>query len=351
MSASNWMIYGAYGYTGTLLAEEAVRRGHRPILAGRSATKLKPLAERLGLEWNAVALDNTAALHEAVRGVSAVMHAAGPYSRTCAPMLNACLAGITNYLDVTGEIKVFEHVFEHDQQAWDREIALIPGVGYDVVPSDCLVNYVAGKITDPAHLEIGVYARGGASPGTVKTALDGQLSSGYIRRSGTLQPHPFGKGAKKIDFPIGARMAMPIPWGDLATAYRSTGIPNITTYMAFPPGIIRLSRWTAPVFKLLKAGFIREVAMRLVEASITGPDAAARESGRSYFWAQVSNNEGQSTEAWMSAVEGYTLTARAGIRAVERVLAERPRGAFTPAQAFGADFALEIEGTTRQDSL
>src|SRR5690349_20732590 len=98
------MIYGATGYTGALVAEAAVQRGHKPILAGRDASKLKPLAERLGLEWQAISLDDTAALGKAVAEVDLVMHCAGPFTMTSRPMLRACLAGKAHYLDITGEV-------------------------------------------------------------------------------------------------------------------------------------------------------------------------------------------------------------------------------------------------------
>ena len=48
-STPRWLLYGASGYTGRMIAEEAVRRGHRPVLAGRSAERVRPLAESLGL--------------------------------------------------------------------------------------------------------------------------------------------------------------------------------------------------------------------------------------------------------------------------------------------------------------
>lgn len=346
MPNRNWMIYGANGYTGTLLAEEAVRRGHKPLLAGRSAEKLKPLAERLGLDWLAVSLDDTVALQEAVRGVDAVMHAAGPYIHTAAPMLDACLAGVTNYLDVTGEIAVFEDVFRRDQAAWDRGIALIPGVGFDVVPSDCLVNCVAAQVADPVELTLAVQARSSASRGTIKTALEGQVTGGKIRREGKLRPYPLGRGARSIRFQNGEYRAIPIPWGDLVTAYRSTGIPNITTYMTFPATLIRVMPFVAPLLQVLKIGPVKRLALWWVERNIGGPDLTTRANGRTYMWAEVRSKDGQTAQGWLEGPEGYTLTALAGVLAVERVLADRPKGAFTPVQAFGPEFVLDVPGVT-----
>ena len=69
MSQFNWMLYGAYGYTGKLIAEEAVRRSHKPVLAGRSGDQLAPLAEEMGLRYKVIGLDDSEALIAALRGV------------------------------------------------------------------------------------------------------------------------------------------------------------------------------------------------------------------------------------------------------------------------------------------
>ena len=351
MVDTQWMIYGAYGYTGVLLAEEAIRRGHRPLLAGRSAAKLRPLAERLDLPWRVVSLDDESALTEAVTDVQAVIHAAGPFSQTAAPMVRACLAGITNYLDITGEIAVFDHIFSQDQAAYEREIALIPGVGFDVVPTDCLANYVAAQIPNPQTLDIAFAALNGISPGTGKTSLEGFLGSTQIRRGGVLQTHPLGQDTRRVRFADAERLTVAIPWGDLATAYRSTGIPNITAYMATTPSMVQMMRWIGPIQGLLSRPPLKPLAAWIIERTLHGPDETARREQRSHVWARANNASGQQAEAWLETAEAYQLTAVAGISALERVLNERPRGALTPAQAFGADFVLDIEHTVRYDTL
>ncbi|MCP4359435.1 MAG: NAD(P)H-binding protein, partial [Chloroflexi bacterium] len=168
----NWMIYGAYGYTGTLLAEEAVHRGHRPVLAGRSAKKLIPLAERLKLEYIVLDLEDTDRLFKVVAGFDLIFHAAGPFVHTSLPMVQACLTGRTHYLDITGEVPVFEQNLAFDRQARQQGIAIISGAGFDVVPTNCLATYVAGQIDKPTQLKIAVAALGGISGGTTKTMLE-----------------------------------------------------------------------------------------------------------------------------------------------------------------------------------
>ncbi len=352
MVAPRWLIYGAYGYSGTLVAEEAVRRGHRPLLAGRSATKLAPLAERLGLEYVAFDLDDLNTITRQLAEIDLVFHAAGPFVHTSAPMLKACVLTGTHYLDITGEFTVFENTFTFDEAARKQGIALISGVGFDVVPSDCLALYVAQQIENPNQLEIAIAGLTGISAGTAKSAIDLGSSGGRVRRDGALKPYMIGAGVRTIRFSQGESSVMPIPWGDLVTAYHSTGIPNITTYMALPRTVITLARFTAPISALLLTlAPIRRLARGLLTVLLRGPDEAQRQTGQALLWARATNASGQSAEAWLETPEAYHLTALAGVRCVERVLAEQPTGALTPAQAFGADFILEIPGTRRLDSL
>ncbi|MCP4425286.1 MAG: saccharopine dehydrogenase, partial [Chloroflexi bacterium] len=232
---------------------------------------------------------------------------------------------------------------------------LMSGVGFDVVPTDCLARYVADQLPGAAELELAIFALGSASAGTTNTMLESipELEKGSIvRRNGRYQHIPIGEGQKKVLFSDGrTRSLMPLPWGDLATAYRSTGIPNITTLMTlpFPPSMVRL-------FQLNRAALsikpVRRLAQVIVSRAMSGPDETIRQTKRSYMYARVADEAGKSAEAWLETMEGYRLTAVAGVRIVEKILAGQAlAGTPTPAQAFGADFILEIEGSKRFDSL
>ncbi len=346
-----WMLYGAYGYTGRLLAEEAVRRGHRPLLAGRSEDKLAPLAERHGLDWVAVKLDDDRPLREALGRVALVLHAAGPFVHTSPPMVRACLETGTHYLDITGEIPVFQHTFARDQLALTRGIALISGVGFDVVPTDCLADHLAQRVPNAIELELAVAALGQASPGTAKTMLELFPKGVWVRRDGRLVRRRWGRGVRRVRFSDRERTVVPIPWGDLETAFQTTGIPNITTYMALPRATARLLSWLSiPGRWALAFKPLRRLVQGWAAKSMRGPDAETRRTARSYVWARVADAGGREAQAWLEAVEAYRFTALAGVRCVEKVLEMRPKGALTPALAFGADLVLEIEGTRRYDA-
>ncbi len=352
------MIYGAYGFTGRLLVAEAVRRGHRPVLAGRDAGKLAILATRYDLDWLALDLDYAERLNKTIERFTLVFHAAGPFVHTSEPMIQACLHGRAHYLDITGEIPVFENTFAHDAAAQERGIVLMSGAGYDIVPSDCLARSVADRVPGATHLETALVALADLTSGTVKSALvnaNRYPGGSLTRRDGQLVALPLGKGKRKVRFSDGReRTVSPFPWGDLVTAYHTTGIPNVTSYLALPPlpGMGLLSR---PALKLLGREPIQRLTDRAATLLFEGPSEEAQRTGRTYLWARATGPDG-AAEGWLETGEVYRFTALAGIQLVERVLAATKgrdplAGALTPAGAFGADFVLGIEGVRRFDAL
>lgn len=350
----SWMLYGAYGFTGRLLIAEAVRRGHRPVLAGRNAAFLAELGTKYDLDWLALDLDYAPRLHKTVDRFDLVFHAAGPFVATSEPMIRACLAGRAHYIDITGEIQVFENTFRHDTEARERGIVLMSGGGFDIVPSDCLARHVADQVPDATHLETAIHALASVTSGTVKSGLanlDVSPKGSLVRRNDRLVQQPLGKGSRKVRFSDQrVRTVSPFPWGDLVTAAHTTGIPNITSYLALPrvPGL-RLFGGTSTRFLALSP--VRRMADRVANIAFHGPDEASQRTSRTYLYARAINDAGQSMEAWLETVEVYRFTALAGIQLVERVLGTNLSGALTPAGAFGSDFVLGIEGTRRLDEL
>lgn len=346
-----WMLYGATGYTGQLVAEQAAAHGHRPLLAGRDEAKLRPLGRRYGFKYAAFTLDDVTTIARYTAEVALVYHAAGPFTYTADPMIRACLATHTHYLDITGEIHVFENTFRYDEVASKTGIALISGVGFDVIPSDCLAAYVAAQVPHARTLEIGVQALTRVSAGTARSLLEMLPQGALVRRDGRIVGQQLGHGARDIPYLDGVQRSIPIPWGDIATAYRTTHIPNITAYMPFPPRAIALARVGGVMAGLLRSRALRQVLGAVLDRTMNGPDAAARAQGRSTLWACASDEIGGRAEAWLETAEGYEFTALAALPVIERTLAEAPCGALTPALAFGADFVLDIPRTQRHDRL
>lgn len=336
-----WMIYGANGYTGELIAREAARRGEKPILAGRSAQKIEPLARELGCDWRAFDLHAID-----LSGVSLVLHCAGPFWRTSKPMVDACLAAGVHYLDITGEIPVFEAVLGRDAEARARGVVLLPGVGFDVVPTDCLAAMLHQRMPDARELWLAYFPkRGGVSRGTMNTIIDSIGDGGAVRRDGRIERVPALFDVRTIPFESGPRLAMTIPWGDVSTAYRTTGIPNIRVYRAATERTIRRTQRLARVAPLLR----NPIAKKLLQATMVknaGPTAEQRAAAHVELWGRVANANEEEMTMTMRVAEGYTFTMLSALAAVARVLASPPpAGALTPALAFGAEFVREIPGT------
>lgn len=350
--AKDWMIYGATGYTGKLVAQYAKARGYNPVIAGRNQKKIEQLALELQLDYMVFDLDDVNIIAEAIADMSLVYLAAGPFIHTSTPMIKACLATNTHYLDITGEIDVFETVFGYDEVARKNGIALIPGVGFDVVPTDCLAKHVADKLPTATQLEIGIASLTQASAGTTKTMIEWAHAGGKVRRNSILQPHPIGLDTKQIRFMHGYYDTMAIPWGDLSTAYRTTAIPNITTYMALPTSIIKMAGMSAGISQsIMRHKPVQSIAKGIVGTLMDGPNESHRQSARSYLYAKVSDQRGQFAEGWLDTLEAYQFTVESSLLAIEQTLERRIVGALSPAQAFGKDFVLDISSTRRLDKL
>ncbi|MFM8567587.1 MAG: saccharopine dehydrogenase family protein [Gemmatimonadota bacterium] len=344
------LIYGANGYTGRLIVDEAVRRGLRPILSGRSADAVRALAETHGLEARPAALGDPRAMDQALRGVTVVLHCAGPFHRTVEAMTDACLRNGASYLDITGEIAVFERVARLDARAKARGITMLPGVGFDVVPTDCLASHLHARLPSATHLELAFSGGTGPSHGTALTVIDGLGLPGAIRRDGRIVPVPSAWRTRTVAFFDKARLCVSIPWGDVSTAFHSTRIPNIVTYMSSSAGAIRSLRWSRWLAPLLRTELVRGFARARVRKAPAGPSAAALARTRSQVWGEARDASGRIVSARLEAPTGYVLTAQAAVRAAERVLAGGvPTGFLTPSKAFGADFILSLPDTRRED--
>jgi short subunit dehydrogenase-like uncharacterized protein len=352
MSEFDLMIYGAYGYTGRLIAAEAVQRGHRPLLAGRSPQQLTQMADSLGLNHEIVNLQDVQTLREALGRVRLVVHAAGPFVHTSRPMVLACLDTGTHYLDITGEVPVFESIFKLHQAARERQVALMPGAGYDVVPSDCLSAYVSQKLPQATALEINVLGVNRMSRGTASSIVE-MLPAGMLQRvDGQLTSAGFAQQIKKVPFPGGARRVTPVPWGDLVTAFHSTGIPNITNSFALSRTLMNSIRILGPLAQRASAlQAVRWLMRQAVKIVVSDPSNAWRHDRFGAIHALVRDPAGNYKQAWLKTPEPYLLTAQTAVRSAEGILSSGLHGALTPSHAFGQDFILQFSGIERMDEL
>jgi len=350
-NTNQFLLYGANGYTARLIIERAAAFGLTPVLAGRSEEKLRPLAEQYGLSYRVANLNNTAELDEMLLDMPVVLNCAGPFSKTAAPMQRACLRTGTHYLDITGEVAVFEQGKERDADAKTRNLMLMSGVGFDVVPTDCMARYLHDRLPDATHLQLAFMNDGGGlSHGTAQTALEGMGNGGLIRQDGVLKTVPNAHKTLTVNFGTGQpQPCMSIPWGDLSTAHHTTGIPNIETFIGSSARQIRMARWGNKLSGLLSLKPVQSFLSRQITSRIAGPDEATRQRARTHIWGRAWNAQGQTLEARQHGPEGYTLTAEAALLITRKVLDGNWQAGFqTPAGLYGADLVLEIPGVTRE---
>jgi short subunit dehydrogenase-like uncharacterized protein len=346
---NSWLLYGAYGFTGELIAREATARGMKPVLAGRRKEPLSRLADELGLQYRAFDLGDPDAVSNGLEGMTLVLHSAGPYSATSAPMVDACLQTHTHYLDITGEIQVFEALHARGPEAERADVVLLPGVGFDVVPTDCLGARLAGSIDDPHQLELAFRSTPSLTKGTAKSVVESLGFPNLVRRSGRIVEVPLGRLARSIPFSDKERFAMAIPWGDVSTAFHSTGIPDVTVYRTMHPKRVKKARMMRWGQWWLRLGFVQRQMKRRIDRTVHGPTSEQLSEGKAQVWGEVKNAKGETVQAELVTPNPYALTADAAVTSVARVLEgklNRSSGFLTPSLAFGAGFVDELKGVS-----
>ena len=346
------VVYGSYGYTGDLIARFAKEDGIDVVLSGRNVERLRQQATRYGFELAPADLSDPSSIRKVLRDADVVIHCAGPFADTYEAMAQACLDTGTHYTDITGEAEVYEGLWALDDEAKRAGIMLLPGTGFDVVPSDCLAAHLKSRCPDATHLELAFRGLGGGvSHGTAKTMAKNIHRGGLIRRDGELVSVPAAWKTRMVDFGDGRPVhCMVIPWGDVVTAYRSTEIPNIMVYMMFPAGPARMLQLARPLLPLLGTRPVQSLMKKRIEAGPAGPDDETRAAARNELWGEVRNAAGHAVVARLSTPEGYTLTARMSLLIANKICnGEHEPGFQTPSTAYGKDVILELAGTERND--
>jgi short subunit dehydrogenase-like uncharacterized protein len=350
MPSTPLLIYGANGYTGALIARLAVERGLRPVLAGRSRAGLTAVATPLGLEQRVFALEDAAALDAGLAGVRVMLHCAGPFTHTARQMVDACLRTHTHYLDITGEIAVFEALAARDAEARAAGVMLLPGVGFDVVPSDCLAAHLKRRLPSATSLALAFQVLGRVSRGTANTAVENVARGGMVRRAGKPLAVPAAYKTRTIDLGGGPVTTSTIPWGDVSTAFHSTGIPNIEVYTPLSTTARRLMVASGYLRPVLGSYAAQRLLKRLVRRQPPGPSDDERARGMSLLWGEVVDNRGARYVSRIRAPEAYALTALTALAIAEKALAgQAPVGFQTPSRAYGADLILEMPGVACED--
>ncbi len=334
------MIYGANGYSARLIIDELIKKNIKPILAGRNEAALKQLADKYDCDYKSFDLSEDEKVNVALEGVHTVLNCAGPFKYTAKDLIDACLRTKTNYLDITGEIPVLHLAFSHNQKAKENGIVILPSVGFDIIPTDCLAKRLSEQMPDAAHLKLGlINKRGKISRGTLLTTLEFLGGNGKVRRHGKLTDSKIGEltiDVKNKDFSFSG---ISIPWGDVYSSFHSTGIENAEVYLATPKIIVRLRLLLLSILKILTMQTIKNIVASYIMKNITGPTKEERDSTLTYIWGRVENAKGEMIEEVYQFMEGYNLTAKGAAECAERVLKNSLQpGTYTPSLAFGSEF-------------
>jgi short subunit dehydrogenase-like uncharacterized protein len=344
------VVYGSYGYTGTLIVDLCKTMNLDVKLAGRNAAALEQQSQKTGYPFEVVESNDRERLINLLTPATVVIHCGGPFKHTARTMAEACLATKTHYTDITGEYQVFEELAGMHDVAVKAGIMVMPGTGFDVVPTDCLAAHLKSRLPSATHLQLAfAFTTAGTSRGTKKTSIESLGYGGYIRKDGKLTRIPLGK-TLTIDFGAFRSNTLCIPGGDIATAWRSTSIPNIEVYMGATDSMIRSARLSNYLGWLMRAAPVQNYLKRQLDNRSAGPSAEKRDKSKSFLWGQVKNAAGETRTSRLVAPSGYTLTALTAVNIAQKILAGNLKPGYqTPSMAYGTDLILQISGTQRTD--
>lgn len=348
------LLYGANGFTGKLIIKELVNRKINFTVAGRNENEIKALGEAYNVDYRIFDLNDHQNICRHIASHKLVIHAAGPFIYTAEPMIKACIDQGVHYIDITGEIQVFELAKSLGKAAAERGVLLLPGAGFDVVPTDCAGLMAKEALEEAQSLEIAFYQKGGQiSRGTMKTSVLGMADKGRVRKDGQLTAENTGKRSKVIEFDHQLkRHVMSIPWGDVSTAHHTTGIPNIVAYMAVHPRTIRLVKFQSLLRPLFRIKWLRNWMLKKIDDRPPGPDQSTMETASTYIYARAVDRNGRSACIRLKCQEAYSLTSFFAAYIAEQVLQDSFTPGFqTPAGMFGSQLIFELKTTQKIEGL
>ena len=337
------LLYGATGFTGAEIARLLAGQVDL-VIAGRNETRVQALAHEIGTPWRSFALDDVGAIDSALEDIDLVLHAAGPFGTTARPMMEACLRGQADYMDLGGEWPVFIDAMSLDAAARDAGIIILPGIGLTVAASDCLLATAMQRWPETTRLCLGISRAQIISRGSVESAAAMMSPQVIIRRNGAITTVPAGALVRSFDFGEGLRQATAMSWADVVTGSVTTGVGAIEVYSEMrwlERASYRLSGMTMDV---LGAGPAQAMGKALAQVWPEGPSMDARGEASFVMVVHALDPWRRERRLAMRTRDGYSFSVLTAIDAVHRVLAgEGDAGFQTPARAFGADFIFKAD--------
>ncbi len=349
--AGRIVLFGATGYTGSLIAERLVAAGERPVLAGRDPGRLRELADRLGGRCEVAKADvfRQNSVFSLVGRGDVLVSTVGPFAKHGTVAVRAAIAAGATYLDSAGEPSFIRRVFEHfDGPARKQESALLTAMGYDWVPG-CLAGALAVEDAGEAavRVDVGYYTLGGgndfASPGTKASLVGATLDPGFAWRDGRLVTERGGVRVRSFAVAGRDRPAMSVGAAEhftLPAAYPR--LREVNAYLGWFGSLTRALQAASVATSVAQRvpgtrGVLLYAGERLAALAPTRT-AAAERSGRSVVVGAAYDADGrQLAETTVEGVDGYEFTAAFLAWAARRAAGAgvAGTGALSPLLAFG----------------
>ncbi|QFH87965.1 hypothetical protein FR760_24345 (plasmid) [Enterobacter hormaechei] len=318
------MIYGATGYTGSMIVRHALEASLQIIIAGRDREKLAAMSSVLNVPFRAFSLDNPENIDGGLEDIGVVINCAGPFLHTARPLMEAAIRQKVHYLDVAAELDSYLLAEILDEAASSAGVMLLPGCGGSVAMLGCLAAHAVTQVNKPTSISLALHITGTMSRGSAVSAAENLSTQCLIRRNGQLSETEASE-LQDFDFGNGRQACFPVTLPDLITVWKATGIPDIKTFV-----------------HVSGEGFPQGNLADLPD----GPTVQEREASRYQAVAEVLNADGETQHMLLDTVNGYSFTALAAAEAGRRVLAGECRPGFqTPAALFGKHFAETIADT------
>jgi short subunit dehydrogenase-like uncharacterized protein len=310
------LIYGATGYTGTMICYEAARRGIRFEIAGRSEDKLAELSAELNVPYHVFEVKNTSGWANALKDKTALLNIAGPFSETAEWAMDACIKAKVHYFDITAEVDIYRIAESKDEAAKAAGIMLLSGAGL-FATYDPLVLHTANRVKKPIALRSAFKYSGGFTPGSIASSANIVNAGILVRQNGVIKKLNESAPAA-FDFGQGPEDCFPTPLGGVVLCYKSTGIPEIEEYfqMALPAA----SGETASVGKE------------------SGSSSEIKDEQRSKIVAEVTGADGAVARSMVEMPAGYMPTVTSSVEIVFRALNGIFKEGFqSPASVYGEE--------------
>ncbi len=342
------LIYGANGYTGKLIVDKAINFDYDITIAGRSVKSIYEMGKEYNLPYLSFSPIEIESNPKILKEFDIMLNCAGPFSQTAKPIIDACLKSNTHYLDITGEIDIFRLGKSYHQKAIDSNVIICPGVGFDVIPTDCLASRLNESLPNADELILGFESTAGKiSPGTMATSIESLGYGGRIRKNGEILKVPLVYKSHKFDFGNGSKTMVTIPWGDVATAGYSTRIPNISVYIPMHPKQVQLLKRINWFPWLLRIKLIQNMLKKKVKKKINGPSIKERNNSTTYVWGQIIKGN-KVLEAQLVTSNGYDLTVDGSLAVIDYIIQnEIKSGYFTPSQLCGNDLIEKLPKSSK----